>query len=321
MKIVVTGASGFLGREVVHAALRRGHEVHAIGGTRLPNIPGVKQSLTLDLTNAAKVEAYLLEEFPQAIVNCAALATIADCDKNPALAQALNETLPCQLAQLSFHLGAKLIHLSTDLVFDGKRGAYQHTDQPAPLQVYGQTKAAGEVAVLKYGREHAAVIRTTLLNGNSTTGNRGLHERLFQDWKNGQCPTLYTDEIRQPVSASNLADVALELCERNNLSGVYHWAGNEALSRYEIGVKIAQHFHLNPEQYVRPGKQPQQPGSPLRPRDLSLQLHPLFGKLRTPAQTFTEQLSELRVPRGCEAWYEQITGRKVVRLLEKGVDF
>jgi len=321
MKIVVTGASGFLGREVALAALRRGHEVIALGGTQLPKVHGVARSLTLDLTQPANVQSFMLEEFPQAIVNCTALPTIDGCAKNPELATQLNDTLPTQLAQLAFHVGAKLVHLSTDLVFDGKRGRYQHTDLPQPLQHYGQTKAAGEVAVLKYGREQAAVIRTTLLNGNSPGGNRGLHERLFLDWKAGKHPTLFTDEIRQPVALSNLADVTIELCERSNLSGVYHWAGSEALSRYEMGVKIAEHFHLAPEQYVQGAPQPTSTDLPPRPRDLSLQLHPLLGKLRTPAQNFAEQLDQLRVPRGCEEWYEKTTGRKVVRLLEKGLDF
>jgi dTDP-4-dehydrorhamnose reductase len=321
MKIVVTGASGFLGREVALAALRRGHEVIALGGTQLPKVHGVARALTLDLTQDALVQSFILEEFPQAIVNCAALPTLDGCEKNPALATQLNETLPSQLAQLAFHVGAKLIHLSTDMVFDGKTGRYQHTDQPNPLQTYGKTKAAGEIAVLKYGRDHAAVIRTTLLNGNSPSGLRGLHERLFADWKVGKRSTLFTDEIRQPVAISNLADVTIELCERSNLSGVYHWAGSEALSRYEMGVKIAEHFHLSVEQYLQASEQKSVASASPRPSDLSLQLHPLLGKLRTPVQNFAEQLDQLRIPRGCEDWYEKTTGRKVVRLLEKGLDF
>jgi dTDP-4-dehydrorhamnose reductase len=275
----------------------------------------------LELRDEAAVQALILEEFPQAIVNAAAVATIAECEARPADAGRLNVDLPRQLAQLAFHVGAKLVHLSTDMVFDGRQGRYQHTDAPAPLHAYGRTKAAGEVEVLKYGREHAAVVRTTLLNGNSPTGDRGLHERLFREWALGHRPTLFTDELRQPVGLSNLADAAIELCERDNLSGVYHWAGAEALSRYDLGARLARHFGLDPETFLRSARQADAPDLGPRPRDLSLQLHPLAGKLRTPAQTFDEQLGELRVPRGCEAWYESVTGRKVVRRLEKGVDF
>ena len=321
MKIVVTGASGFLGREVCLAALRRGHDVLALGGSRAPTIPGVAQARAFDLCSEPALEALVLEEFPHAVVHCAALPTIETCLADPARAKALNTDVPKKLAQLCFHLGAKLVHVSTDTVFDGVGGAYQHTDKPAPLNLYGETKAAAEVEVLRYGREHAAILRTSPISGNSVGGDRGLHERLFVTWKEDRPTTLFTDEIRQPVEVSNLADVTIELCERANLSGLYHWAGTDALSRYEIGVRIARHFGLDPDKFVRPISRADVPSAASRPRDLSLRLHPLAGKLRTQAQSFDEQLAQLRVPRGSEDWYERQTGRKVVRRLEKGIDY
>ena len=321
MKIVVTGASGFLGREVCLAASRRGHEVLALGGSRAPVIPDVKHARPFDLCSETALEALILEEFPHAVVHCAALPTIETCLADPAKAQVLNAEVPKKLAQLCFHLGAKLVHLSTDTVFDGVAGNYQPTDKPAPLNLYGETKAAAEVEVLRFGREHAAVLRTSPIIGNSVHGDRGLHERLFLTWKEGRPATLFTDEIRQPVEVSNLADVTIELCERSNLSGLFHWAGTEAMSRHEIGVRIARHFGLDAEALVRPIGRADAPSSANRPRDLSLRLHPLAGKLRTPAQSFEEQLAQLRVPRGSEDWYEKATGRKVVRRLEKGIDF
>jgi dTDP-4-dehydrorhamnose reductase len=321
MKLVVTGASGFLGREVCLAALRRGHEVIALGGSREPAIPDVRQARSFDLCSDAALEALLLEEFPHAVVHCAALPTIETCLADPAKARTLNTEVPKKLAQLCFHVGAKLVHLSTDTVFDGVAGNYQPTDQPAPLNLYGETKAAAEVEVLRYGREHAAVLRTSPIIGNSPGGDRGLHERLFLSWKEGRPTSLFTDEIRQPVEVSNLADVTIELCDRPNLSGLFHWAGTDALSRHEIGVRIARHFGLDAGSLVQPISRADVPSAAARPRDLSLRLHPLAGKLRTPAQSFEEQLATLRVPRGCEAWYEQLTGRKVVRRLEKGLDF
>jgi dTDP-4-dehydrorhamnose reductase len=301
--------------------MRRGHDVLALGGRREPMVPGATQARAFDLCSAPALEALLLEEFPHAVVHCAALPTIETCLADPGRAKALNTDVPAKLAQLCFHLGAKLVHLSTDTVFDGVTGGYQPTDTPAPLNLYGETKAAAEVEVLRYGREHAAVVRTSPIIGNSPGGDRGLHERLFASWKEGRPVALFTDEIRQPVEVSNLADVTVELCERPNLSGLYHWAGTEAMSRHEIGVRIARHFGLDAEALVRPIGRAEVPAAAARPRDLSLRLHPLAGKLRTPAQSFDDQLATLRVPRGCEAWYEQSTGRKVVRRLEKGLDY
>ena len=79
--------------------------------------------------------------------------------------------------------------------------------------------------------------------------------------------------------------------------------------------------YANSEKFINPVTRENSADDPLRPRDLSLLLHPLAGKLRTPAQTFVDQLGELRVPRGCEDWYEKETGRKVVRLLQKSLDY
>jgi dTDP-4-dehydrorhamnose reductase len=321
MRIIVTGATCFLGRAVVEAALRRGHDVLAIGGKKTLVLSEPVRFLQMDLRNEVKLQSLVLEEFPQAVINCAGLTKINDCESNKELATELNEHLPKRLAQLCFHVGAKLIHFSTDVVFDGKSGKYGHTDQPKPLNTYAMTKAAGEVAVLNYGREHSAVVRTSILNGNSFTGEFSLHERLFHEWVSGKVSSLFTDEIRQPVSCSNLADLAVELCERTTLNGVYHWAGLEALSRYSIGQKIAEHFGLNPEKFIKPVTRPNLADDPQRPRNLSLLLHPLAGKLRTPGQSLSDQLGELRVPRGCEDWYEKETGRKVVRLLQKSLDY
>ena len=106
MRIIVTGANGFAGREVVIAALRRGHEVLAVGGSKAVVVPDLLRSITMDLRDIAAVQTLMLEEFPQAVINCAALATIDGCDREPAKAEALNVDLPRRLAQLSFHVGA-----------------------------------------------------------------------------------------------------------------------------------------------------------------------------------------------------------------------
>jgi dTDP-4-dehydrorhamnose reductase len=321
MKIIITGATGFLGREVILSALRRGHNIIAIGHAQKPNLPGIAQSLQFDLSNSQNIENLLLNEFPDAIINCAGIATIEGCDAEPELAEKLNVALPRSLAMMANHLSGRFIHVSTDMVFDGDKGNYEHTDKPFPLHLYGQTKLMGEKETLKYGKNHAVVIRTSVLSGNTLSGNKSLHERLFDQWAAGKTTSLFTDEIRQPVSASNLADVLVELCERDNLSGVYHWSGNEALSRYDIGRRIAEHFGLDPEKVIKPTTYEEAAVPVRRPRNLSFILHPLQGKLKTQVQNFDEMLSEMRVPPQHTAWHSSATGRTTVRRLVKGVDF
>lgn len=321
VRILVLGASGLVGRESVLAALRRGHDVLALGGSRLPVAPPGATAATVDLLDAAALERLVLDRFPDAVINAAAVATIADCERDPARAERVNAALPRRLAQLCHHVGARLVHLSTDMVFDGEQGRYRSTDLPLPLHLYGQTKLLGEKAVLAEGKASACVLRTTLVSANTPSGDRGLHERLFLDWKAGRTPALFTEEIRQPVSASNLADVCVELCERGNLSGLFHWAGAEALSRHAIGTRVAAHFGLDPAACVRATTYAEAPGLGRRPRDLSFELQPLAGKLRTRVQAFDEILAELEVPRGCDEWYTARTGRRVTRRLTQGVDF
>lgn len=321
MKVFITGAAGFLGRETVFSALRRGFDVTAILHESEPVFPPPVRRIKMNLESTAELEALILQEFPDAIINCAAVTSIADATADPARAERLNVALPRRLAMLANHISGRFVHVSTDMVFDGDKGNYEHTDKPLPRNLYAQTKLMGEREVLKFGKSCASVVRTTLISGNSVFGTRSLHERLFADWAEGKQTALFGEEMRQPVSAGNLADVLVELCERPNLSGVYHWAGGEALSRYEIGRRIAAHFDL-PETLVKKISYADVPGAAeTRPRDLSFILHPLAGKLKTRVQAFDELLAEMRVPARFAAWYEAVTGKKVVQRLVKGVDF
>lgn len=322
MKIIIAGAAGFLGRETVFSALRRGFDVVALVHERECFFPANVRREKFDLTETAALQSFVLQEFPDAIVNCAGITSIADAEADPARAEKLNVALPRTLAMLANHISCRFVHVSTDMVFDGDKGNYEHTDMPLPRNLYAQTKLLGEREVLKFGKANAAILRTTLLSGNSPRGGKSLHERLFSAWAQGKKTALFEEEIRQPVSVSNLADALIEICERPNLSGVYHWAGGEKLSRFEIGLRIARHFGLPAENFIeKTSYEKVGDAAKSRPRDLSLILHPLAGKLKTRVQAFDEILAEMNVPVGMESWFEAQTGRKIVRRLVKGVDF
>ena len=79
----------------------------------------------------------------------------------------------------------------------------------------------------------------------SASGQRSLHERLLADWAAGKTPRLFVDEYSQPCSAENLAEVLVEICERRDLHGLFHWAGTELLSRYELGVRVRERFTVD----------------------------------------------------------------------------
>jgi dTDP-4-dehydrorhamnose reductase len=133
-----------------------------------------------------------------------------------------------------------------------------------------------------------------------------VHERLFADWAAGRTARLFTDEIRQPCTAENLADVLVELCERADLCGVFHWAGAEAVSRHELGLRIARHFGVPPAGRIEEARLADSPTASSRPADLALDLKPLVGRLTTRVQSLDEQLGSLRVPQAARSWWSAL---------------
>ncbi|MEO0794879.1 MAG: SDR family oxidoreductase [Verrucomicrobiota bacterium] len=318
MKIIVTGASGLVGHAFLQEAVRRRHEIIAVSGSREAALPEGVRGKQFDLSQTAEIEGLILEEFPDIIVNCAAVSSPAGVDADPNYAEKVNVALPRHLAMLANHLSARFYHLSTDMVFEGVEGPYRSTDAPNPRNLYGQLKLLSEREVLKFGKEFATVLRIAIVTGNSPGGERSLHERLFKQWAEGKRTPLYTNEIRQPVGVTNIAEVLGELCERPSLHGLFHWAGIDKLSRYEIGQKILRRFDL-PEDLIEPAE-----ATPDRPLDLTLELEPLLSKLRTPPMRFDDQVAAMEIPTFCRAWYATITRQDVEEPRErfiKGRDF
>lgn len=293
MKILLTGASGLLGHAYAQAAVRRGHSVTALYHQNPPIAKSLARTVQLDATQPEALTGLCLEIWPDAIVNCAAISNPVSVDSDPKLAEKVNVALPRLLAQLSTHLGARLLHVSTDMVFDGLSDRpYRSTDMPCPTNLYGQTKLMAEREVLEHNPEDPVVLRIPILMGNSPGGQRSVHEKLLTSIHAGERPKLFCDEMRQPCNASNVAEVLLELTERRDLHGIFHWAGSEVLSRYEMGQRILKHFGL-PLDSVESVCQSDDPAYAGRPSNLRFNLHPIVSKLKTKPIDFDAQLEEL----------------------------
>lgn len=306
MKILCTGASGLIGYNFIREASANAHKVVALCNTHeLPQTANVF-ARKCDVLDEYALQRVVLDEFPDAIVNCAAIASPKDVDANPELANRMNAELPLRLAYLANHVGARLIHLSTDMVFDGTHAPYKNTDVPMPCTLYGTTKLMGEKNALKVSPYSTVVLRLSHVSGNSLTTRRSLHEKLLRSWAAGEKLKLRTDEIKCPLSAERLACLLLELCERPNVSGIYHYAGMEAVSRYDMARRIAEHFGLNPEEFIEPVK-----GD--RPMDLRLDISCIAARCKTRSCMYGELLPEMRVPSDVAEWLKSKGGKLPVR--------
>jgi dTDP-4-dehydrorhamnose reductase len=217
----ITGAGGLIGSYLVQTA--PAHR-RARGLTR-PE---------LDLTDMCALKRLFDLEQPHAIVHCAAVSRSTVCQSDPALARLQNVDVTRSLAELA--RSVPFVFLSTDLVFDGQQGNYVETDAVNPLSVYGQTKAQAEQLVLT--RANHSVLRTSLNGGTSPRGDRGFNEELRRAWQEGRSVTLFTDEFRCPIPAEVTARAIWALLD-NYEGGLYHLAGSQRLSRWEIGRLIA----------------------------------------------------------------------------------
>ncbi len=310
MKIWVTGATGLLGSLVSKRALERGHQVVEIGfsNVRQESLPTGVTRHALDLRDEAAVTRQLLEDFPDAIVNTAAATENRQCLEDRDSARRLNVDLPALLARLAHHLSARLVQVSTEQVFDGsprEDRPYHPNDATGPLNLYGQLKLLGEQAALEHAAEFTAVVRLPLLQGNSPSGMRSLHERLFALWAKGEKARLFTDQYRQTCTAESAAEAIVELCEKPRLAGVYHWAGRELLSRVELGLAITRHFKL-PEEWILPAQMEGDVRFEDQPKKLPLFIGSLEKELRTRPESIEEQLERLVVPRPVRDWYHAL---------------
>jgi dTDP-4-dehydrorhamnose reductase len=250
----ITGAGGLIGNYLVQTAGKWAPSQVVIGLTR-PQ---------LDLTDFASVRLRFTSERPKAVIHCAALSRSPECQRDPELARKLNVEVTAFLAQLAAQI--PFVFLSSDLVFDGREGNYDESATVNPLSVYAQTKIAAEQLVLANPKH--IVVRTSLNGGTSPTGDRGFNEQIKNAWRAGKMLTLFTDEFRCPIPAGVTARAVWELLSNRHPPGLYHVAGAERLSRWQIGQLLATRWpQLNPG--IVPGSASDYPGAPRSP-DTSL---------------------------------------------------
>ncbi len=240
-RILLTGVSGLLGANLALAAVEQGHAV--IGVCRTHRLRQVGFDVVqADLSRPGEADRVMAESSPDWVVHCAALTDLDACEGTPVLADRVNRDAAEAVAAAAASRGARLVHISTDAVFDGRRGDYTEEDTPHPVNAYARSKLDGERAVAEV-YPSAAIVRTNIYGWNALP-KRSLAEWFLENLEAGRPCNGFTDVKTTPILVNDLSEMLLSL-GASMLSGIYHIAGGECLSKYEFGRRLAATFGLD----------------------------------------------------------------------------
>ena len=247
MKLLVTGAAGMLGRDVMLAAGNAGHDVVGYGRAEL------------DITDPAALAKKFDLERPDVVINCAAWTDVDGAEEHEEAAFAVNGTGAGNVAAAAAAVGASVVQVSSDYVFDGAKGApYVESDQPAPLSAYGRTKLAGEEATVAANKRHF-VVRSAWLFG---IGGPNFVETMLRLAGSGNEVLVVRDQVGSPTYTWHLAYGIVRLIEGLEF-GIHHMAAAEQCSWYEFAREIFEQakieckvLSITTEEFGRPAPRP-----------------------------------------------------------------
>lgn len=242
-RLLVIGASGLLGSKLMEQTRGR----YDAMGTYNPVVDGkdLWRLEALDIGSKDEVEALFKKASPDVVILTAAMTNVDACEKQHVVANRVNASGPALVARACKTNGTRLVHVSTDYVFDGRKDRrYTEKDMPRPISVYGSSKLAGEKAVLS-SLPTAAIARTAVLYGwNPIEGKENFVTWSLKKLRAGEKVTMFKDQRISPTLADDLASALLGIAD-SDASGIFHVSGPDCLDRVECGKLIARVFGLD----------------------------------------------------------------------------
>ena len=242
----------------------------------------------VDLTEPRAVKT-IQERLPDYIIHCAAQTNVDYCEEHPKEAYQQNVAASRYIAQAAHGVGAYLVHISTDAVFDGQQGNYNEENVPNPIQVYGQTKKEAEDVVL-LECPNACVVRTNIFGWNKL-GRLSLAEWMLQKLRKKEELPGFKDVVFSPILINNLAEVLFELLELK-YKGILHIAGASSMSKLDFAYTIADVFDLD-RQVIKSVSMRDVPLKAPRARDTSLDISKARRLFKTEIMDIWEGLEEM----------------------------
>lgn len=283
--MLVTGASGLLGNKIVELA-KNDYTVILLHKTK----PLHLNSLKLDIIDAIEVLNLFHKLKPDVVIHTASETNVDKCETEKEHAWKINVDGTRNIAVACGQVGAKLVYISTDYVFDGEKGNYNEQDKPNPINYYGVTKLEGEKQVAQNCQKYF-ILRTSVLYGWHPW-KQNFATWVINQLKQDKEITIVEDHYNTPTLTDNLAEITLEAIQKD-LQGLYHASGSERVSRYAFAKQIAKAFNLDPN-LIKPIKMSQLTAwIAKRPKDSSLNTDKIQKKLKTKPLNITEGLKRM----------------------------
>ncbi len=263
-RIVITGGSGILATNWAYL-MRQQAQICLFTHRHIVNISQVEsKQVSLDDINVLKKA--LNDWEAELVIHTAGLTNVDECERNPELARVVNVDIAANVARAAKDLGIRLVHISTDHLFQGDKPLVDENEPPNPINIYGKTKLEAEQRVLGYHPD-ALVVRTNFYGWGHT------HRRSFSDWiirtlSNGQKTTVFHDVYYTPILIDDLV-IATHRLVNKCVSGILNIVASERISKYEFALAIADEFELD-KRYINKGSIEDATLLAPRPKDMSL---------------------------------------------------
>lgn len=242
-RIMIVGSNGMLGQRFVEFYLEKENvELLAASAEEDSFIKNVSYS-QIDIADKTSVKKVIYEFYPDFIINTAAYTNVDRCEFEKETAWKVNALGPEYLAFFSMAVGAHLIHISTDYIFDGSAGPYSETDKPNPINYYGRSKLAGENAV-RSSRNDFTIIRTNVLYGPAKFGRPDFVKWVVENLREKKEIKIVIDQINNPAYIDDLVGAMVKIVKYRK-RGIFNIGGPEFLSRYDFTLRIADYFELD----------------------------------------------------------------------------
>jgi dTDP-4-dehydrorhamnose reductase len=243
--IVITGCHGLLGQKLVEVLSARTNRLHGFDLHKNNLFSGMQNYYChqVNITERANLIKLIVRISPQVIINTAAMTQVDACEVKKEECWNINVYAVENLIRAARRVGAKIIHLSSDYVFNGTAGPYNELDKPRPISYYGKSKHASENVLLGADIE-SAIVRTMVLFGHGRNLKPSFVSWLVTKLREGTILKIVTDQIGNVTLIDDLANGIKHIIQMDK-SGIYHIAGREIISRFDFAVRVAESYSLN----------------------------------------------------------------------------